>query len=112
MTSAWIALAVLLAGCGSGGSDAAKSEVECGASWVQDPPIAGTCDLACMEMTEGTGPGCTTQIMTGNGVVGCSATFEVDGDVGCCFDAGQPSRVVSPNEPKRDRRVFFLSCAD
>jgi hypothetical protein len=105
-------LAVLaVAGCGGGSSSDAKLEVECGASWVTSPATPGTCDLACEEMTTGSGPTCQTGVNAGAGIV-CASTFEVDGDRGCCFDLGMVGRVVAPNEPKRDRRVFFLSCID
>jgi hypothetical protein len=108
-----IAIAIVLAACGGDGkTSAGKSEVTCGASWDRSPPVAGTCDEACVEMTTGTGPTCNTGVIATGGTVICQTTFEVDGEAGCCFDLQMPGRVTAPNEPTRDRRVFFLSCKD
>ena len=103
----WLAL-VVLAACGGGGDPPGKDEVTCGGSWGTS--IAGTCDNACVEMMTGTGPSCATTIQAGTGTIMCQATFDFEGERGCCFDAGRPSAVRGIGEPSRMRRVFFLSC--
>jgi hypothetical protein len=102
-----VAIIAVLGACGT---SAGKEEVECGASWATDPPTEGTCDAACAEMTTTTGPACTTNIYASTGKIVCDATFEYDGERGCCYDKGMVGRVTGAGEPERDRRVFFLTC--
>ena len=107
-----LVLFLLLSGCGGddGGTPPGKTEVTCGATWDRTPPIAGTCDSACAEMVVGTGAPCGTGIQYSGGEIVCSSTFEIEGERGCCFDLEMEGSITSPNEPKRTRRVFFLSC--
>jgi hypothetical protein len=101
---------VLLTACGGDSDPPGKAEVTCGASW--GTTIAGSCDEACVEMKTGTEPSCATDIAANGGEVVCPMTFDFEGERGCCFDLGLEGRVSGPNEPRRTRRVFFLSCRD
>lgn len=100
----------LIAACGGSSAPPGKDEVTCGASWNTTPPIAGTCDEACAEMVAATGPPCGTGIQYSTGEIVCRSTFEIDGERGCCFDLGVAGQISGQHEPKRTRRVFFLSC--
>lgn len=104
-------LLAVLSGCGDGGSTPpGKTEVTCGSTWDRTPQIAGSCDSACAEMVVGTGAACGTGIQHSGGEITCGTTFEIEGERGCCFDLGMEGSITGPNEPKRTRRVFFVSC--
>ncbi len=108
-----VVVLVLLVGCGSdGASFVGKDEVPCGPSWARTPPVDGTCDSACLEMPAAAGPSCETTVAynSGSGNYVCPTTFDFEGVTGCCLDIGMVGEINGVSEPKRQRRVFFLSC--
>jgi hypothetical protein len=105
-----VVLVVVIAACGA--NDTGKAEVTCGASWDKTPPVAGTCDSACIDTMTGSGASCTTTIVygPGGGNYVCASTFDFEGVRGCCLDIGMLGQISGGSEPERQRRVFFLTC--
>ncbi len=115
----YLLLLTMIAACADDVKIDPRADVDCDAAWVIPSSERASCDVGCQvppTAADLTGAGCDTRIIFTpiggtQGPYHCDATFEFDGNRGCCLDYGTSAMTTGDGgEPARTRRVFFLSC--